>query len=270
MNSLSLGSFVLISPPVCKFNPLLQTKHQPFSHTLCGNGLNLSPISLTSKPTLLRATDSNTDAPVSIPEGAASFVPIAEIIEKDWSLLDSGEPGPEEEFKRSIERIISSGKVEESSSVLVSTGSEEFVDFLMGSTPCKSLFVVHDSLLILACVKEKYDKVKCWQGEILYVPEKWAPFDVVFLYFLPALPFKLDDILVSLAKKCSAGGRVIISHTQGRQVLEQQRQQYPEVVVSDLPDETSLQRVAAAYSFEVAEFVDEPGLYLAALIYSGA
>lgn len=61
-----------------------------------------------------------------------------------------------------------------------------------------------------------------------------------------------------------------MSHPQGRGVLEQQRQQYPEVVVSDLPDETYLQSVAAAYSFDVAEFVDEPGLYLAVLIRSRA
>ncbi|KAK7336670.1 hypothetical protein VNO77_17216 [Canavalia gladiata] len=267
MNSLSLGSFVHISPPPCKFRPLLQTKHQPILHTLCSTALNLSPTSLTSKLTLLRATDSNTDAPVSIPEeeGTASFFPIEEIIEKDWSVLDCGEPGLGGVFKRSIERIINAGKVEDSSRVLVSTGSEDFVDCLVDSAPCKSLFVVHDSLLILACVKEKYDKVKCWQGEILHVPEKWAPFDVVFLYFLPALPFKLDDILGSLAKKCLPGGRVIISHPKGREVLEQQRQQHPEVVVSDLPDETCLQRVAAAYSFDLAEFVDEPGLYLAVL-----
>ncbi|KAG4916031.1 hypothetical protein JHK87_053588 [Glycine soja] len=154
------------------------------------------------------------------------------------------------------------------SRVLVSTGSEDFVDTLVGLTP--SVFVVHDSLLTLACIKEKYDRVKCWQGEIIYVPEKWAPFDAVFLYFLPALAFKLDQILGSLAGKCATGGRVIISHPKGREVLEQQRKQYPDVVVSDLPDKTYLQSVAAAHSFDVAEFVDEPGLYLAILICSRA
>ncbi|RDX94866.1 hypothetical protein CR513_22702, partial [Mucuna pruriens] len=253
MNSAYLGSLVLISPAACKFRPLLQTKH---IHSLCGNSLSLSPISLTQKPTLVRGTDSN----VSLPEGA-SFVPIAEIIDKDWSLLECAE-------ERSIQRIVAAGKVEGGSRVLVSTGSEEFVDCLVGLSP--SLFVVHDSLLILACVKEKYDKVKCWQGEILYVPEKWAPFDAVFLYFLPALPFNLDQVLGSLAAKCAPGGRVIISHSKGREVLEQQRQQYPEVVVSDLPDKTYLQSVAAAHSFDVAEFVDEPGLYLAVLICTRA
>jgi hypothetical protein len=67
------------------------------------------------------------------------------------------------------------------------------------------LLIVHDSLFLLACVKEKYDKVKCWQGELIHVSEKWAPLDVVFLYFLPALPFKLDEVLGSLAKRFSPG-----------------------------------------------------------------
>ncbi|XP_019413743.1 PREDICTED: uncharacterized protein LOC109325688 [Lupinus angustifolius] len=103
------------------------------------------------------------------------------------------------------------------------------------------------------------------------INEKWTLFDVVFLYFLPALPFKLDKIVGSLAKKCSpVSGRVIISHSQGRKVLEQQLQQYPDIVVSDLPGQTNLQRVAAAHSFDVAEFVDKPALYLVVLICSGA
>ncbi|BAT85366.1 uncharacterized protein LOC124826611 [Vigna umbellata] len=258
MNSLSLTSFLSIPSPPCNFHSLLQSKHQPFTHNLRSTALTLSPISLTPKPSLRRATDSNIDAPISLPEGA-SFVSIPEIVEKDWSVLDCVE-------QRSVERIVSAGKVQEGSRVLVSTGSEDFVDSLVGLT--SSLFVVHDSLLVLACIKEKYDRVKCWQGEIVHVPEKWAPFDAVFLYFLPALPFKLDQILGSLAGKCAPGGRVIISHPKGREVLEQQRQQYPDVVVSDIPDKTYLQSVAAAHSFDVAEFVDEPGLYLAVLICS--
>ncbi|KAL2320878.1 hypothetical protein Fmac_029847 [Flemingia macrophylla] len=246
--SLFLPSFILTPPPPCKLRPLLQSKLQPTFHTLRFS------LSLTPKPSPPRATDSDLGAAVSLP------VPIAEIIEKDWSVL---EPASE---NGSFERIVSAGRVEEGSRVLVSTGSEDFVDCLVALTPC--LFLVHDSLLILACVKEKYDKVKCWQGEVLHVPQKWAPFDVVFLYFLPALPFGLDQILGSLAGKCVPGGRVIISHPKGREVLEQQRQQYPEVVVSDLPDKTYLQNVAAVHSFAVAEFVDEPGLYLAVLICS--
>ncbi|KAK7259585.1 hypothetical protein RIF29_25194 [Crotalaria pallida] len=272
MNSCSLTSSFLISPPICKFHPQLQIKLQPTFHHLCGNGVKLSSsISMTRKSTMLiKATDSssNIDAPVALPEDSASDIPIEEIIEKDWSVLDFDISSSREQFKRNIGRVISAGRIGEGSSVLVSTASEEFVDCLVDSTRFKSLLVIHDSLLTLVCIKEKYDKVKCWQGEVIYVPERWTPLDVVFLYFLPALPFKLDEILGALAKKCSPGGRVIISHPQGREVLEQQRQQYPDIVVSDLPDKTNLQMVAAARSFDVAEFVDEPGFYLVVLVCS--
>ncbi|PHU17261.1 hypothetical protein BC332_12956 [Capsicum chinense] len=105
------------------------------------------------------------------------------------------------------------------------------------------LFVVHGSIFMLACIKEKYDMVKCWQGELIYVPEKRTPFDAVFLYFLPALPFELCQILEALRKRCLPGARVVISHPQGRQVVEEQQKKYPDVVVSNLPEKMLLRTI---------------------------
>lgn len=196
MNSLSLGSFHLITPPL---------KCQHIHHLSSNTFTNMFSTSLTpsfTKPILLRATASDSDAPI---EGPVSVVDFEDLMEKDWSVLDSHNFSSHEVFNCNMDRIISAGKIDETSRVLVSISSEEFVDRLVDSSPCGFLLVVHDSLLMLAGIVEKYDLVKCWQGEIIYVPHKWAPFDVVFLYFLPALPFKLDEILGSLAKKCSPG-----------------------------------------------------------------
>lgn len=57
----------------------------------------------------------------------------------------------------------------------------------------------------------------------------------------------------------------MISHPQGRQVVEEQQKQYPGVVVSNLPEKMLLQNVAADHSFEVVKFVDDPAFYLAIL-----
>lgn len=187
--------------------------------------------------------------------------------EKDWSFLESMETNSADHAQK-IERIIKAGEISESSRVLVSISSEGFVDRLVESSPSQLLLVVHDSLFMLACIKEKYDKVKCWQGELIYVPEKWSPLDVVFLYFLPALAFSLDEIFKTLSKHCSPGARLVISHPQGREGLEQQRKQHPDVVITELPDNSSLQNIARKNSFEITEFVDEPGHYLAVLKYS--
>lgn len=197
----------------------------------------------------------------SPPEETVSMV---DFHEKDWSFLESMET----EQTQKLEKIIKAGEVTESSRVLVSFSSEAFVDRLVESSPSQLLLIVHDSLFMLACVKEKYDKVKCWQGEFIYVPEKWAPLDVVFLYFLPALPFGLDEVFKTLSQRCSSGARVVISHPQGREGLEQQRKEFPDVVVSDLPDESTLKTVAKKHSFELTQFVDEQGLYLAVLTFS--
>lgn len=196
-------------------------------------------------------------------DGTVSVINFEDAMEKDWSFLEY--PNSSEEHKQKIDEIISAGEIMETSKVLIAISSDEFLDKVVASSNCRQLLVVHDSLFMLACFKEKYDKVKCWQGELLYVPEKWTPFDVVFLYFLPALPFALGQILEALRKRCLPGARVVISHPQGRQVVEEQQKQYPGVVVSNLPEKMLLQNVAADHSFEVVKFVDDPAFYLAIL-----
>ncbi|XP_031256529.1 uncharacterized protein LOC116114524 [Pistacia vera] len=265
MNSLLLPSYPFISSLSCKSSPCLQSKPWYIcSSHICFNGCNTAPLSHLLKPKSrfsLSIHQTSIGSTVPSDEGVVSVI---DLIEKDWSFLDSDELNSEENIQK-IDNIISAGEIDHSSRVLVSIGSEGFVDRVVDSSPCSFLLVVHDSLFVLACIKAKYDKVKCWQGELRYVPEEWAPLDVVFLYFLPALPYTLDQAFGALADRCSPGARVVISHPQGREILEQQREQFADVVISDLPDEMTLQKVAANHSFEIAKFVDEPGLYLAVL-----
>ncbi|KAL7618395.1 hypothetical protein Lser_V15G02301 [Lactuca serriola] len=166
--------------------------------------------------------------------GSIPVINFEDFVEKDWSFLDADDISSNQVYKQNTDRIISSGKISEDSK---------------------------------ACIKENYDKVKCWQGELIFVPEKWAPFDVVFLYFLPALPFELGQIFEALSKICSPGARIVISHPKGREMLKQQKVEYPDVVVSDLPDKVMLESVASHHSFMMLEFIDEPGFYLAVLTH---
>lgn len=232
-----------------------------FCSPFISNKFSVSRHSFYKRKSLLGAVTSSN-------EGVVSVVDSEDVAEKDWSFLDS-DGLDTEQIKHQIDRIISMGEIEESSRVLVSIGSEGFVDCLVESSPCQMMLAVHDSIFSLALIKEKYDdEVNCWQGELICVPEKWAPLDVVFLYFLPAMPFSLDQIFESLAKRCSSGARIVISHPQGREALLQQRKQFSDVIISDLPDKMTLQRIAESQSFEMTEFVDEPGFYLSVLKFS--
>ncbi|KAJ4978629.1 hypothetical protein NE237_009409 [Protea cynaroides] len=203
-------------------------------------------------------------------EGTVSVINFEDFAEKDWSFLDHDDITSDEQRDRKAKQIISAGDIRENSRVLVSIGNEDFIDRLVDLSPCQLLLIVHESLFTLAGIKEKYDKVKCWQGELIYVPEKWAPFDVVFLYCLPGLPFELDEIFKVLAARCSSGARLVISYPQGREAVQNHRQHHSDVIVSDLPDKVSLEKVAADHSFETVEFVDEPGFYLAVLKFRKA
>lgn len=209
MKSLFLSSSVFVSPSTIRqFSPCLRiqpqhicTNHHPKHH---------HPHSPTSSPfplIPLHSVPAQKSSVSAIPsnEGTVSVIKFEDFLEKDWSFLDSEDSTSNQDYSQKLDRIIAAGGIEEGSRVMVSAGSEAFVDKVADSSPCSLLLVVHDSLLVLACIKEKYDKVKCWQGELIHVPKKWAPLDVVFLYFLPALPFKLDQVFGALAKHCSPG-----------------------------------------------------------------
>ncbi|KAJ9558925.1 hypothetical protein OSB04_013539 [Centaurea solstitialis] len=223
---------------------------------------SIQSTSASSKSTIYAVTPSS--------EGSIPVMNFEDLVEKDWSFLDADDITSDEVYRQNTDRIISAGKVGAESKVLISTGSEGFVDRVVDTCSYKQLLVVHDSLFVLACIKEKYDKVICWQGELIFVPEKWAPFDVVFLYFLPALPFELSQVFGALSKVCSPGARIVISHPKGKEMVEKQKVDYPDVVVSKLPDKPTLESAASDHSFTMVEFVDEPGFYLAVLAYKSS
>ncbi|KAG9459844.1 hypothetical protein H6P81_004352 [Aristolochia fimbriata] len=238
----------IISPAISpSTKPLCGKKYRPSSsHSL---------ISLPSAPRF-RPLCSSTDWPV---------VKFEEVVEQDWSFLETDEINSESEKSRKAEKIISAAELGEGSRVLVSLGTEDLVDRLVETSKCSLLLVVHYSLLSLALIKEKYDAVRCWQGELVEVPKDWALFDAVFIPHLPALGVSLDRIFEVLAERCLPGSRVVVSHTQGRAIIEQQRQQHPDLVTSDLPDRNSLQKAASDNSFQIIEFIDEPTFFLAVL-----
>ncbi|KAK9664620.1 hypothetical protein RND81_14G056800 [Saponaria officinalis] len=206
-------------------------------------------------------------AKIQLEEGLVPVMDLEELGEKDWSFLKVESMKSKHEHDRKVDQIISAGNVVDISKILVSMGSDDFVNRLIESSPSQLLFVVHESFLTLACIKEMHDEVKCWQGGFISAPEKWALFDVVFLYYLPAFPFKLEETFKALACRCAPGARVVISHLQGRQGLEQERRKYPDNVVSDLPDKSTLESVASNHSFRMKEYIDDPNFYLAVLAF---
>ncbi|XP_058079257.1 uncharacterized protein LOC131227485 [Magnolia sinica] len=258
MNSLSfpLSSLFLSTTQKIHLFPLYPHQYKK-SHTY--------PLPLSFCPSQTPSSSPSISASSQIP---LSAIPIEEIVEKDWSFLEPTDADSDPNLTVKTSRIISAAQIKPNSRILVSLGSEGFVDRLVESLPSdlQLLLVVHESLFVLAGIKEKYDDgIRCWQGGIVEVPEKWAPFDTIFLCYLPGLDSPLDQILGAIAEQCSEGARLVIGFAQGREAVERHRQQYPEMVTSDLPDKVALEKAAATHLFQVTEFIDEPAFYLAVL-----
>ncbi|KAK4767435.1 hypothetical protein SAY86_015185 [Trapa natans] len=268
MNSTVFASLPLIPSSTYQLDPRLLAAPRLNDYICRGKGFSSCRLISFGSPRFHRHSRISSTATPN--EGTVSVINFEELMEKDWSFLEMDNVGSLAAYTQNIDRVLSAGKVDATSKILVSFCSETFIDKLIESSQCQLLLVVHDSLFVLAGIKEKYDKVKCWQGELIYVPEKWTSFNVVFIYFLPALPFTLDQILGALAKRCLPGARVVISHPEGRQVLDQQRREFPEAVISDLPDKETLEVAATKHSFMVTEYTDDDKLYLAVLKFKEA
>lgn len=134
---------------------------------------------------------------------APPVVQCADLIEKDWSFIDSADDGSGWDAK--CRRILSTAEVGEKSRLLVSFGASGFVDRIVTECQWETLLVVHDSLFDLAMIKEKYDRVRCWQGSIMDLPKKFLPLDVVFVCYFPGMGLSVEDLLASLATACSSG-----------------------------------------------------------------
>jgi hypothetical protein len=99
--------------------------------------------------------------------------------------------------------------------VLAVTPTASFVGAVLASLPCGLLVAAHESLYVLAGVKEAHDEVRCFHlegggggrggGVVEAVPERFDGFDAVFVCYFPGMGVSAAALLKSLAKRCSKG-----------------------------------------------------------------
>lgn len=136
---------------------------------------------------------------------SASLFPSEDLVERDWSFLEPDSFGSDQEWVGKARRVIAAGQIHEGSRVLAALPTIRFAALLADLSPCELLLAIHESLFVLAMIKESHDRVRCWQGEIAAVPERFSPFDVVFACYFPALGVSVDQLLTLFAERCSPG-----------------------------------------------------------------
>lgn len=128
-------------------------------------------------------------------------------MEKDWSFLESA--------GANLQSALAAGALSPASRVLALTPTASFVSSLLASSPCELLVAAHESMYVLAGVKEAHDEVRCFHlegggggrggGVVEAVPERFDDFDVVFVCYFPGMGVSAAALLKSLAKRCSKG-----------------------------------------------------------------
>jgi hypothetical protein len=177
------------------FSSILRTTSttRPRPQTRPPNPKLPSPLHLSLTPAAPRLS--------AVPDGVA----IADVVEKDWSFLDSA--------GASFARALAAGALTPASRVLAVTPTASLVCALLESSPCELLVAAHESLYVLARVKEEHDEVRCFQGGgggrgggvVEAVPERLNDFDAVFVCYFPGMGISSAALLKSLAKRCAKG-----------------------------------------------------------------
>ncbi|XP_078439453.1 uncharacterized protein LOC144709708 [Wolffia australiana] len=196
---------------------------------------------------------------------AVSAVHFEELVERDWSFLDSS-PAAKKSHRISVfDVIIAAAGLSPDSRALACFPAAGFIDRIAEVCPCQLLIATHDSLFLLAEIKENHDSVRCWQGGVDAVPERFSPFDSAFVCYFPAMGVSIAELLRSLARRCSPGARVVIGCEHGRDGVKRHREEHPDVVTSDWPSKSDLEQATKENNFQIVELVDESSVYRAVL-----
>eukprot|EP00271_Cylindrocystis_brebissonii_P006500 TRINITY_DN19276_c0_g1_i1.p1 TRINITY_DN19276_c0_g1~~TRINITY_DN19276_c0_g1_i1.p1 ORF type:complete len:586 (-),score=102.93 TRINITY_DN19276_c0_g1_i1:654-2411(-) len=123
------------------------------------------------------------------------------------------------------------------------------------------------SIMMLAELKEKYDEVRCWHGDVADLPDEFGPFDIVFFNAMFGNVYEPLETLKAAARLSKPGATIVISHPLGAAFVEKLRSASPLVVPRGLPDSQQLQELVAGTDgqLQLVELRDEPHYYLARL-----
>ncbi len=163
-----------------------------------------------------------------------------------------------------LEGIVSSAQIKAGDAVLdVGTGTGALIAPILKAMP--SEVVACDlSRKMLAQAKAKYGRsVKYVQQDVIDLPGKEGPFDVVFCNAVFGNIYDQRQALKAIHSLLAEGGRLVISHPMGKDFVRRLKEVRPEYNIKELPDESEITPLLESQGLSLIEFVDEPELYLA-------
>jgi SAM-dependent methyltransferase len=129
----------------------------------------------------------------------------------------------------------------------------------------------HHPSAILACdlaekmlqrVREKYPEVCTYQADIAVLPLESASVDAIFMNAMYGNIADKPRACQNAARMLRPGGRLVVSHPEGRAFVDQLRLT-TDLFIESLPDRAEgFQVLLRPYGLKVTQYRDEPRLYL--------
>jgi ubiquinone/menaquinone biosynthesis C-methylase UbiE len=169
-------------------------------------------------------------------------------------------PQPSEVMDR-LRQIVIAAELHRGEVVLdVGTGAGVLIPLIQRYQP--SLVVACDlAEQMLAHVQEKYPFVLTVQGDAVWLPLKAATVDVVFMNAMYGNIADKPAACLNVSRVLRPGGRLVVSHPEGRGFIEQLRAA-GDLFIESFPKQTEFQGLLHPLGFEMVTYRDEPKLYL--------
>jgi ubiquinone/menaquinone biosynthesis C-methylase UbiE len=169
-------------------------------------------------------------------------------------------PQPQEVIER-LEQIVSAGRLGHGEAVLdVGTGVGVLIPLLRSYQP-STISACDLAERMLQRVQEKYPEVRTYQADIALLPLESDSLDAIFMNAMYGNIADKPRACRNSARMLRPGGRLVVSHPEGRAFVDQLRVT-GDLFIESLPTKEEFQALFQPLGLGIITYRDEPKLYL--------
>ena len=145
----------------------------------------------------------------------------------------------------------------------VGTGAGVLIPFILQRRPSRVVGCDLSGEMLKLAGQRYGDSATFLRSDVVDLPGELGPFNVVFCNAMFGNVFDQRQTIEVIDSLLAPGGRLVISHPMGRDFVRRLKAGSPQFHLKELPDEAALERLVSGTGLVVAQYVDEPDLYVA-------